>query len=110
MGPNKIGEGKYTVYLKEYPICGAQNRKFNDAKITGSIAMTAGAAITGSIFGAPIMGALGALGIVQLFVAGSITGGIAIRLIKYNYEALLKLNKKKIYTCRECDCTDLIKR
>ena len=55
------------------------------------------------------MGALGAMGIINLFIAGSITGGAAIQLIKYNYKALINLSKRKIYTCPDCDCTDLIK-
>jgi predicted RNA-binding Zn-ribbon protein involved in translation (DUF1610 family) len=107
MGMKKLGEGQYTLYLEECPNCG-KNRVLNEDKFYGLSAMSAGGILTGILFGAPIMGALGALGLVKLAIAGSISYQAAVKLIQANYKLLEKLNSKALYTCPNCKCTKII--
>lgn len=106
MGVKKVGEGKYTLYLEECPKCGAKRDIDND-KLFKLTAISGGGMLTTAIFGAPIIGALGAIGAVKLLLAGSISAGAASHLIKTNYKFLQNLNKQDLYTCPKCGSTNL---
>ena len=108
MGMKKIGEGEYTLYLEECPNCGS-NRILNEEKFYGLSAMSAGGIVTGILVGAPLMGALGAIGLVKLAIAGTISYQAAVKLKQANYKFLEKLNSKKLYNCPKCECTKLVK-
>ena len=78
---HKIGEGKYTLYLKECPKCGSKKRKMGYKQKAG-MGIGIGGIATAAIFGAPLIGILGGYGIAQLAIGGTISGVAAIQLIK----------------------------
>jgi predicted RNA-binding Zn-ribbon protein involved in translation (DUF1610 family) len=105
---SKIGDKPYTLYLEECPNCG-NKRTLDEEKLYGLAAITGGGILTTLLLGAPIVGAMGAIGLVKLAIAGSISGTAAARLIKMNYEYLNKLSQKNLFTCPNCGCSKLVK-
>ena len=105
---HKIGEGAWTVYLYECPRCGSE-RKLDEEKAKGIGAFTAIGAVTSLIFGTPIVGLLGGIGLAKLAMAGTISGVVAARAIQENYKLILKMNERNLFTCPCCRCTDLVK-
>ena len=109
MGTRKVGEGEFTLYLEECPQCGS-SRTLDEGKLYGMLAMIGGGALATTVFGLPVVGALGAIGLIKLAVAGTIGAPVAVQLIKANYRALEALNQKNLYTCQDCGSTALIRR
>lgn len=105
---NKIGEGAWTVYLYECPRCGRE-RKLDEEKAKGLGAFAAIGAVTGLIFGTPIVGILGGIGLLKLAMAGTISGVVAVRAIQENYKLILEMNKRNLFKCPCCSCTDMVK-
>lgn len=99
-----IGEGKYSVFIKECPKCGSERKLNEDAALKYGL-VSAGGIFSSILIGAPIIGALGAIGIIKLFLAGSITLHVALRLIKANYEMISKL-PHDIFICTKCGNSD----
>ena len=108
MGTRKVGEGEFTLYLEECPQCGS-TRTLDQEKFYGMLAMLGGGVLLSAVVGAPVVGAMGAIGLIKLAVAGTIGANVAVQLIKANYRALEALNKKKLYTCRNCGSTALMR-
>ncbi|MEM4261218.1 MAG: hypothetical protein QXG00_08290 [Candidatus Woesearchaeota archaeon] len=99
-----IGEGKYSVFIKECPKCGSERKLNEDAALKYGL-VSAGGFLSTILVGAPVIGALGALGIIKLVVAGSLTIPVAIRAIKANYGMISKL-PHDIFICTKCGNSD----
>lgn len=105
---NKIGEGAWTLYLYECPRCGC-TRKLDEEKAVAMAGLTAAGLATSAIFGAPLAGLLGGLGLFKLAMAGTIAGPVAVRAIRENYRLIAEMSKRSYFTCPHCGCTDLVR-
>ena len=103
----KVGDGEWSVYLYECPRCGC-TREFDEEKAAGTLALTAVSAMGSAVCGSPIAGILGGIGLAKLALAGTISGGMAVQAIKFNYETVKKLNERRLFTCPVCKCSDII--
>jgi hypothetical protein len=101
-----FGEGKYAIFLKQCPECGS-DRKLNEVTLSANLALVGVGSLTTLLFGAPIIGALGALGLVKLVIAGTISAGVGARLIKMNYEFLRDM-PHDFFNCPKCKNSSLV--
>lgn len=105
----KVGSGEWSVYLYECPRCGC-TRELDEEKVKGVLAVSAISAAGSAVCGSPIAGILGGIGLAKLALAGTISGGMAVQAIKFNYEIVKKLNERHIFTCPVCKCSDIINK
>lgn len=104
---DKIGEGAWTLYLYECPKCHCR-RKLDKEKLATCGALTAVGFGGSMLLGAPIAGWFGAIGITQLVTAGTISASLAAQLIRANYNLLVKMSERSLFSCPMCGCTDLV--
>ena len=104
----KIGEGAWTVYLYECPSCGSE-RTLDEEKATtmGTLAVIGSA--SSLMFGAPVAGLLGGIGLAKLALAGTISGAAAVNAIRANYKLIGDMNKRSFFTCPHCGCADIVR-
>lgn len=104
---NKIGDGVWTLYLYECPKCHC-TRKLDKEKLAAVGGLTA-VGIGGSmLLGAPVAGWFAAIGLTKLAIAGTISSAMAAQLIRANYQLLIKMSERKMFSCPHCGCFDLV--
>lgn len=104
---DKIGEGTWTLYLYECPNCHC-TRSLDKTKLATMAAMAVVGTGSSVVFGAPIAGWFGALGLSKFAVSGTISPMMASIFIRLNYKVLVEMGKRKIFTCPYCGNTDLV--
>jgi hypothetical protein len=105
---DKIELNTYTVYLKQCPSCGAQRSIGEKA---GKCAIVAGGGmVTAGLFGAPVIGLLGFLGIMKLAIAGAIAAPVAVKACEANIEILKWMNKGSFFKCPRCGCSEILRK
>ena len=106
---NKIIVGEITLYLGECPQCGYDHRTLNEDTLAASAALTGAGLLTTVIFGGPLFGALGAIGLTKLLLAGTISGPVWANAMKGNYTLVKKLSEMGLFECPKCHCNKLLK-
>jgi hypothetical protein len=81
----------------------------NKEKIAKATAFGIAGFGAGLLVGVPVTGLLGAIGIIKLAIAGTISAGAAVNLIKANYKFLAELGQENIFNCLNCGSSRLVK-